>query len=196
MNDIKQILLISTGVVIIILSWFAWSSNFDKFNEQASRLQIGMSKAAIIMIMGEPTTVDTSKEGSEIWGFRPPRGRFAEWPLCYFVLGDSTMSEFWWEPIHLTTPNLAPHEYRPGGVFLPENGCVPDEATAKQIAEAVWLPVYGETIHDEKPFQVELVADSVWVIVGTLPQKYALGGVAYIEIRKKDGCILGMGHSK
>jgi hypothetical protein len=75
------------------------------------------------------------------------------------------------------------------------NGCVPDEATAKKIAEAVWLPIYGKGVLDEKPYKAELTNDSICVIQGSLSRDM-LGGVAYIEIRKKDCAVLNITHTK
>ncbi len=84
---------------------------------------------------------------------------------------------------------------KPSNMFLPKNGCVPDKATAIKIAEAVWFPLYRESIYKQKPFKVELLNDSLWVVVGTL-QPNMLGGVAYIEISKKDSKIFGIRHGK
>jgi hypothetical protein len=94
-----------------------------------------------------------------------------------------------------TVPQRPPHEKHPSSLLLPENGCVPDETTATRIAEAVWLAAYGETIYHEKPFRAELLGDSVWAVAGSLPTNM-LGGVPYIEIRKEDGRILGIGYGK
>jgi hypothetical protein len=92
-------------------------------------------------------------------------------------------------------PPMPPSEYRPSSIFLPENGCVPDKDTAQRIAEAVWLPIYGEDISQKKPFRAELIGDSIWAVAGSLPNDM-IGGVPYIEIQKSDGKILGIGHSK
>ncbi len=97
------------------------------------------------------------------------------------------------EPI---TQKLSPSENKPSELFLPVEGCVPDEETACNIAEAVWLPIYGEAIYRQKPFQVELINDSIWVVCGILPSEYNKGGVAYLELRKDNGKILGIGHGK
>ena len=79
--------------------------------------------------------------------------------------------------------------------YIPQNGYVPDENTAIKIAEAVWLPIYGERIYDRKPFVASLVDNSIWVVQGTLkPGK--LGGVPYAEIQKIDGKILRISHTK
>jgi len=84
---------------------------------------------------------------------------------------------------------------------------VPDKATAIKIAEAVWLPIYGQRIYKELPFQATLQGDTLWVVTGTLngPHGYdsatgrltvTVGGVAYIEICKRDGKILIVEHGK
>ena len=72
---------------------------------------------------------------------------------------------------------------------------VPNEETAIKIAEAIWLPIYGEGIYNQKPYIVSLLKDSVWVVEGTLA-KNKRGGVAYIEIQKKDCKILKVIHGK
>ena len=79
--------------------------------------------------------------------------------------------------------------------YVPEQGFVPDAETAIKIAEAVWLPIYGEeTLKDERPFQAVL-KDDVWRVKGFLPE-YMLGGVAEAEIRKQDGAILRVSHGQ
>mgnify|MGYP001545359404 CR=1 FL=1 len=72
---------------------------------------------------------------------------------------------------------------------------VPDSVTAIKIAEAIWLPIYGESIDKEKPFMVTLIGDSIWFVEGsTLPQ--TIGGTAEIKIRKSDCKILSVCHGK
>ena len=78
---------------------------------------------------------------------------------------------------------------------LPPN-YVPDAATARCIAEAVWLPIYGENVYQNRPYTAVLVADSVWRVEGTLPKGCTKGGVPYIEIRKSDGRIIVVDHGK
>jgi len=84
---------------------------------------------------------------------------------------------------------------------------VPNKATAIKIAEAVWLPIYGEKIYSERPFEATLRGDTLWVVTGTLngangydsttgELSVTVGGVVYIEIRKKDGKILIVNHGK
>lgn len=71
---------------------------------------------------------------------------------------------------------------------------VPDKETAIKIAEAIWLPIYGEKIYESKPFEAQLKGDSLWVVEGTLKEKK--GGVPYIEIRKSDCKIIIVTHGK
>ena len=79
--------------------------------------------------------------------------------------------------------------------FVPEDGFVPDKQTAIKIAEAIWIPIYGEkTIKHEKPFRA-ILHDDRWIVTGTLP-KDVTGGVAVAEISKSDGRILRVSHGK
>ena len=77
----------------------------------------------------------------------------------------------------------------------PKTNYVPNQQTAIKIAEAVWLPIYGESVLKEKPFNAKLIADSVWVVTGTLPDGF-FGGTAYIEIQKADCKILKVTHGQ
>lgn len=72
---------------------------------------------------------------------------------------------------------------------------VPNAATAQRIAEAVWLPIYGQHIYRNRPFTAVLVGDSVWQVAGTMPKGYD-GGVPCAEIRKRDGRVLEVYHGK
>lgn len=67
--------------------------------------------------------------------------------------------------------------------YIPQNGFVPNDTTAIKIAEAIWLPIYGEKIYKKKPFVAKLINDKIWVVEGTL-KNYMLGGVPYAEIQK------------
>lgn len=69
---------------------------------------------------------------------------------------------------------------------------VPDEVTATKIAEAIWLPIYGEQIYNEKPYRA-FSKDSIWIVKGTLKGNM-VGGVAYIEILKKNAKVLKVTH--
>lgn len=79
--------------------------------------------------------------------------------------------------------------------YVPSDGFVPDERTAVRIAEAVLIPIYGEQqVARERPYQASL-RNGVWIILGSLP-KNVLGGVAKVEISKKNGCVLSVIHGK
>jgi hypothetical protein len=80
--------------------------------------------------------------------------------------------------------------------YKPTQGYVPDAATAIKIAVAVWEPIYGqEKISQEKPYKAVLVS-GIWIVEGTLPKQYNLGGVAVAEIAKDDGRVLRVSHGK
>ena len=75
---------------------------------------------------------------------------------------------------------------------------VPNADTAIKIAEAIWLPIYGDDILTQKPFIADL-RDGVWYVSGSLvglPNEKIVGGVAYIEIQQSDCKILKVTHSK
>lgn len=79
--------------------------------------------------------------------------------------------------------------------YLPPEGYVPDQATAAMIAQAVCAPIYGaDKVKQELPFTATLNQDR-WVVTGTLPAGHK-GGVAVVEISKKDGRILRVSHGK
>ena len=64
-----------------------------------------------------------------------------------------------------------------------------------RIAEAVWIPIYGEArINSERPFTATL-SNGVWAVEGYLAP-HLRGGVALAEISKADGRILRVTHSK
>lgn len=74
---------------------------------------------------------------------------------------------------------------------------VPDENTAIKIAIAVWIPIYGKKIKRKKPFVATLNEEGVWVVKGSLRGgKLMKGGVPYAYIRKSDGKILKIIHTK
>ena len=73
---------------------------------------------------------------------------------------------------------------------LPKSGVVPDPATAIQIAEAVWKPMYGaETIASQTPFKAEQ-NNNVWIVSGSGAPETAL----FAFILQADGRILSVGH--
>lgn len=80
-------------------------------------------------------------------------------------------------------------DYPRDNTTYPHDGYVSNELTAARIAEAVWVSIYGEKIYNQKPYRVNLIKDSIWVVNGSVPTG-GYGENAYIEIRKKDGKIL------
>lgn len=77
---------------------------------------------------------------------------------------------------------------------LSHDGYVPNKETAIKVAEALWLPVYGDKINNSKPFVAELKDGKTWIVQGTLHSQK--GGVPYIEIQKSDCKVLKMYHGK
>ena len=83
--------------------------------------------------------------------------------------------------------------------YHPNEGYVASEQTAKSIAEAVLIPIYGkENIEKQKPFKV-ILKDETWIVEGSTPDnrgRIYLGGVFMIRISKFTGEILFLTHSK
>jgi len=86
------------------------------------------------------------------------------------------------------TDDEVEHNYRP------EAGYVPDAETAMKIAEAVWLPIYGERVLEKKPWRARLENDA-WIVEGSLPGM-SPGGVPVVQISKRTGEILRVSHGK
>jgi len=78
-------------------------------------------------------------------------------------------------------------------VRRPPSGFVPDEATAVRIAEAVWLPIYGEAIAAKKPFKATLQG-GVWFVNGTAASGQR--GVPQAQILAADASILRVAHTQ
>ncbi|WP_162898937.1 YbbC/YhhH family protein [Ralstonia solanacearum] len=82
-----------------------------------------------------------------------------------------------------------------GSSHIPEKGVIPDEQTAKKVAEAILVSIYGqEAIERQKPFRVVLLCN-IWIVTGYLPPDQ-LGGVFRIEIAKQDGHVIQVMHGK
>ena len=76
----------------------------------------------------------------------------------------------------------------------PPEGFVPDEKTAIRIAEAIWLPIYGESIYDKQPFVACYDRRTgSWKVTGTLPEN-VLGSVPEAHIRRIDGKVVLVRH--
>lgn len=77
----------------------------------------------------------------------------------------------------------------------PPSGFVPDEVTAVRVAEAILIPIYGQTtVEGERPFTAKLTGN-VWKVTGYLPPGVD-GGVAEAWIDRRDGRILRVTHGK
>jgi hypothetical protein len=74
------------------------------------------------------------------------------------------------------------HNYRP------DAGYVPDAKTAMNIAEAVWLPIYGAAVLEKRPWRARLEKD-VWIVEGSLPRAMP-GSAPIVKISKLTGEIL------
>ena len=82
-----------------------------------------------------------------------------------------------------------------GDSYKPPLGFVPDAGTAIIIAEAILVPIYGDEItRKQKPF-IATLDKGVWTVSGTLP-KGLKGGVALVEIAKKDARIIRAIHGR
>lgn len=79
-----------------------------------------------------------------------------------------------------------------------EKSLVPSKKVAAEIAEAVLVPIYGHDVLKQRPFEVTESSD-YWLVDGVLrapPTEVAVGGTVHIEIRKKDGLLKNVRHSK
>ena len=84
------------------------------------------------------------------------------------------------------------------GSALPEKGVLTSEESAIKVAEAILVNIYGEKVLEQRPFKAKLDGD-VWKITGTFHCPQAIGckgGVARIEIKKKDGKVKSVIHDK
>jgi hypothetical protein len=79
--------------------------------------------------------------------------------------------------------------------YVPASGFVPDEATAVHVAEAILIPIYGQSkVESERPFTAKLTGN-VWTVTGHLPAGVD-GGVAEVRIDKRDSRVLRVTHGK
>lgn len=79
---------------------------------------------------------------------------------------------------------------------LPPQGVVPNQSTAIKIAEAVWKPIYEDSLYAEFPIVAEYDGfTGIWTVRGTLPPNY-VGGVPEIMIRAATGEVLYIMHGK
>jgi len=75
---------------------------------------------------------------------------------------------------------------------LPKAGVVPDAETAQRIAEAVWIPLFGEeAVASQKPFNTELHFN-IWIVTGSAPPETAM----YIFMLQTDGRVFSVHKGK
>jgi hypothetical protein len=75
---------------------------------------------------------------------------------------------------------------------LSEPGVVPDADTAKRIAEAIWIPIYGsDVVNDQLPLKANLQFD-VWMVSGTVEGDRTESAL-FAFVHKADGRILSVG---
>lgn len=82
-------------------------------------------------------------------------------------------------------------------VSLPKAGVVPDAETAKSIAMAVSIPVWGkDKVTSELPLHASM-KNGVWTVVGDFhPHGGKVGGELIVQVNKKDGRILSLLHTQ
>jgi len=89
-------------------------------------------------------------------------------------------------------PPADPEAKKP--VLMAKDGMVPDEQTAIRIAEAVWIPIYGEdTVLREQPFMATL-NDKTWEVTSISPGAVKEGTIK-AQISKMDGRIISVSRS-
>lgn len=96
---------------------------------------------------------------------------------------------------YIVNENLSLKDFSGIQGYFPSEGFVSTADLAFQIAEPVLINLYGkDIIEDEKPFFINL-ENGIWMIKGTLKDDKD-GGVAYMEIDKRNGQILTVIHTK
>jgi hypothetical protein len=78
-----------------------------------------------------------------------------------------------------------------------KKGCKLDNETLfVDLAERILIDKYGRNeILEQRPYKVDFVKDSVWIMKGTLPPGFD-GGTFYIEMSCKDFRVLKRYHGK
>jgi hypothetical protein len=105
------------------------------------------------------------------------------------------------EIMYIENKELSSKDYANAIGNMPADGLIPTKEIAVQIAEIVLSKIYGhERIEQQKPFFINL-EDDVWIIEGYFNRHEGGvattdGGVAYMEISKRNGTILKLLHSK
>lgn len=79
--------------------------------------------------------------------------------------------------------------------YMPEEGVLPDSATAVRAAQVILERVYGTDVIARQLPLVARLDNGIWEVRGTLPRNHA-GGTAIIRMDRKDGRVLGMIHER
>lgn len=79
--------------------------------------------------------------------------------------------------------------------FSVETGILSEQKKALKIAEAYFILFYGEKVLEQRPFKGTDKGE-YWEFSGTLPKGLFKGGVATIELKKKDGAVINIYHEK
>ena len=61
--------------------------NAERYEEASRKIQVGMTKAEVIELMGAPSNIYVAKDGVELWGWQSHHRR--ERPLAYKMIGKS-----------------------------------------------------------------------------------------------------------
>jgi hypothetical protein len=83
--------------------------------------------------------------------------------------------------------------------YIPSNpskdGYIPNEKTAIKVAEAIWMPIYGEKdVLEHRPYNAKLKDGNVWIVSGTIYTRKE--GSPFAIIQKSDGKILDVYHEE
>ncbi len=79
--------------------------------------------------------------------------------------------------------------------YMPEEGVLPDSATAARAAQVILERVYGADVIARQLPLAAVLRDGVWRVSGTIPQTFT-GGTAVILMNRQDGRVLGMIHER
>ena len=120
------------------------------------------------------------------------RWPFSRWPLRFPVIG----LVFLLASKGMSTAQEPGHGSGQDSVsYIPPHGFVASAETAIKIAQAVLEPIYGaEQIRRQLPLTAVLDKEA-WIVQGSLPTG-TRGGVALIEIAKRDGRIIRVTHGR
>jgi NTF2 fold immunity protein len=80
---------------------------------------------------------------------------------------------------------------------FPPGGLVPNEETAKAIATAVAIPIWGKgTVEAESPLKAGLKGN-IWTVIGDPHIKGGqVGGELIVQIDKRNGAVLSILHTQ